>query len=132
MIGFSSYGASTASPALASIVAEGDAPPQLMGSFAKVTHVIFRVGEETRRAGSTSLFWPNEPDGEIHRQVADEPNGTARLRNSQADRTDNDAFPQTNPTSANEANLENPMKTMFEHEQHDAGLLGRRARDTAQ
>jgi hypothetical protein len=43
-----------------------------------------------------------------------------------------DVFPQTNPTSANEANLENLMKTMFEHEQHDAGLFGRRARDTAQ
>jgi hypothetical protein len=38
--------------------------------------------------------------------------------------TDND-IPQTKPTSANEANLENLMKTMFEHEQHDAWLLGR-------
>jgi hypothetical protein len=29
-------------------------------------------------------------------------------------------IPQTKPTSANEANLENLMKTMFEHEQHAA------------
>jgi hypothetical protein len=34
--------------------------------------------------------------------------------------TDNGIFPQTKPTSANEANLENLMKTMFEHEQDDA------------
>jgi hypothetical protein len=34
-------------------------------------------------------------------------------------------FPQTNPTSANEANREIVAKTMLEHEQHDSWLLGR-------
>jgi hypothetical protein len=34
-------------------------------------------------------------------------------------------FPQTKPTSANEANREIIVKTMFEHEQHESWLLGR-------
>jgi hypothetical protein len=46
------------------------------------------------------FLWPNEPNG-------------------------HGCFPQTNPTSANEANGEIIVKTMFEHEQHDAWLLGR-------
>jgi hypothetical protein len=63
---------------------------------------------------------------------ANEPNGRPDPRFGQTNRTDNDAFrkrtqlPQTKPMD------EIIVKTMFEHEQHDAGLFGRRARDTAQ
>jgi hypothetical protein len=57
-------------------------------------------------------------------QVTDQPNG--RLGYASAKRTQRAMiFPQTKPTSANEANLENLMKTMFEHEQDDACLLRR-------
>ncbi len=69
-------------------------------------------------------IWPDEPYGQIHRQLADDP--TARLGYASAKRTQGTMiFPQTKPTSANEANLKNLMKTMFEHEQHDSLVLGR-------
>jgi hypothetical protein len=64
---------------------------------------------------------------------ANKPNGRPDIRFGQMNPTDNGIFPQTKPTSANEANLENLMKTMLEHEQHIPWLLGQtRARDTAQ
>jgi hypothetical protein len=65
------------------------------------------IGRRTHRGGSVT-HQPNEPQRTI-------------------------IFPQTKPTSANEANGEIIVKTMFEHEQHDAWLLGRtKTRDTAQ
>ena len=51
---------------------------------------------------------------------ANKPNGRPDIRFGQMNPTDNGIFPQTKPPSANEANLENLMKTMFEHEQDDA------------
>jgi hypothetical protein len=68
-------------------------------------------------------FWPNEPDGLIHRQVADRPNALGYASAKRTQRTM--IFPQTKPTSANEANREIIVKTMFEHEQHESWLLGR-------
>jgi hypothetical protein len=69
-------------------------------------------------------FWPNKPDGWIHRHCQTNPSG--RLGYASAKRAQRTMiFPQTNPTSANEANREIVAKTMLEHEQHDSWLLGR-------
>ena len=54
-------------------------------------------------------------------------NPTGRLGYASVKRTR-----RTMMLSANEANGEIIVKIMFEHEQHDAGLFGRRAPDTAQ
>ena len=66
-----------------------------------------------KRSGGRKTMWPKEPKR------------AARLRISQTNPTDKDAFrkrtqlPQTKPMG------EIIVKTMFEHEQHDAWLLGR-------
>jgi hypothetical protein len=66
-----------------------------------------------KRSGGRKTMWPKEPKR------------AARLRISQTNPTDKDAFrkrtqlPQTKPMG------EIIVKTMFEHEQHNAWLLGR-------
>jgi hypothetical protein len=55
--------------------------------------------------------------------VADRPNALGYASAKRTQRTM--IFPQTKPTSANEANREIIVKTMFEHEQHESWLLGR-------
>jgi hypothetical protein len=67
---------------------------------------------------------PHKPDGWIHRHWQTNPSG--RLGYASAKRAQRTMiFPQTNPTSANEANREIVAKTMLEHEQHESWLLGR-------
>jgi hypothetical protein len=118
-IGFASYrSASAASQALASLL------PSRRGGQAK--DLLPRENPRNLPCGRRDdgravalLFWPNEPDRRTRRggSVTHQPNEPNGQR----------CFPQTNPTSANEANGEIIVKTMFEHEQHDAGLFGRRA-----
>jgi hypothetical protein len=65
-----------------------------------------------KRSGGRKTMWPTNPSGRL---------GYASAKRTQRTMI----FPQTNPTSANEANREIVAKTMLEHEQHDAWRLGR-------
>jgi hypothetical protein len=103
VIGFASYrSASADSQALASTLAE--LMLRAIEGPAKREPAQSSVWAKRRDGRAAALlFWPNEPDGWIHRQLADEPVGAARLRISQTNPTDNDAFrkrtqlPQTKP-----------------------------------
>ena len=124
MIGFGSYrSASTASPALASIVAEVTLHPS-KGPFCQGKSRNLPCGRRNAAVGRLPSCF-----GQTNPTIDPSPwptNATGRLGYASAKRTQRTMiFPQTNPTSANEANLEIIVKTMFEHEQHDAWLLGR-------
>jgi hypothetical protein len=87
VIGFASYrSASADSQALASTLAE--LMLRAIEGPAKREPAQSSVWAKRRDGRAAALlFWPNEPDGWIHRQLADEPVGAARLRISQTNTT---------------------------------------------